>query len=286
MQAEFRMITDISEVKVKELLFNYDELKSFLQDNLAQYKTQVVTPDTISYARADRAKLNKLKDGISAYRISVKKQLMEQYDNDFKPKCDELVSMVDEAASNIGGQIKAFEDAQADEKIASIKAVFDAGDDEVKQFCPWERVYNPKFRNKGFSFDDAKDAVLAEFKKTREDLAAIRTMDTQDIPYLLDIYKQTRDLGKVLVKQNQLREVRDREAKRKAEIEQKRLAQIEEGQEQNIKYAERSETVYVPSAQSEQEEFQEVVFKVYATARQLQSLKGFLRANGIKYGRA
>ena len=280
MQSEFRMITDIAEVAPKELQFNYDEVKQFLTESLQEYKTLVVTEDGISDAKAKRAKINKLVDSINAYRINVKKQLMEQYDTDFKPKCDELVAMAKEAGDNIGTQIKAFEDAQADEKIASIKAVFDAGDDEVKQFCPWERVYNPKFRNKGFSFEDAKDAILAEFKKTREDIATIRTMDPQDVPALLTEYKRTHDIGSAIRLASTLKARREAEERRKAEIEAQRAAESEK---------DAINSVWRPEVQGEfvppQEEAQEVVFKVWATARQLQSLKGFLRANGIKYGR-
>lgn len=284
MQAEFRMITDLAAVTPRELRFNYEELKAALQESLAQYKTQIVTPDTISDARADRAKLNKLKDGISSYRISVKKQLMEQYDNDFKPKCDELVSMVDEAASNIGDQIRAFEDAEAQSKIDAIRAVYDEGDAEVREFCPWERVYNVKWKNKGFSFDDAKDAVLAEFKKTREDLATIRTMDAQDVPALLLEYKRTRDLAAVVRMSASLKQAHE-EQKRREEAEKKPKV-IDAGDPDAFAKAKPGDVIsFGGAAKSAEDEIVTVDFRVECSKRQLASLKGFLRANGIRYGR-
>lgn len=283
MQGEFRMITDLAAVAPKELRFNYEEVKQFLTESLQEYRTLVVTADDISDAKAKRAKINKLVDSINSYRINVKKQLMEQYDTDFKPKCDELVAMAKEAGDNIGDQIKAFDEAEAQAKIDAIRAVYDEGDAEAREFCPWERVYNEKWKNKGFGFEDAKDAVLAEFKKTRDDIATIRAMETQDVPALLTEYKRTHDIGAAIRLSNTLRQQREAEAKRRAEeAERKKIAQIEEAQRKNREAAQKSTVEYAPS---EEPEIQPTDFRVWADKRQLMALKAFLKANGIKYGR-
>ena len=295
MQAEFRMITDLATVTPKELRFNYDELKAVLQENLAQYKTQIVTPDTISEARADRAKLNKLKDGISSYRISVKKQLMEQYDTDFKPKCDELVEMVDEAASNIGGQIKAYEEAEANAKIERIRQYYvEACTDDLREFCPWEAVFNLKWANKGYSEDNAREEIGAALNKTEADLGVIRTMDERDVPYLLDVYKQARDLGAVMRKAAELKARREAEEKRKAELDAALRAAKENQAPRVIDAADPDAFAkakpgdvisFGEAAKSAEDEIVTVDFRVECSKRQLASLKGFLRANGIRYGR-
>ncbi len=264
---------------------NFDECKAALTEMMKPYQSMIVTEDGIAAAKNDRARIRKVAGGIDEMRRTVKRAYSEPL-KAFEDKCRELIAICDDGASNLDRQVKAFEDAEAGAKIERIRAHYDASPfAEEKEYIPWSALFNPKWGNKGYSEDGAKEEIDAALDRARADIAVIRTMDAQDVPYLLDIYKQTRDLGKVVVKQNQLKEAREREEKRKAELEQKRLAQIEEGQEQNRKDAERSETVYVPSAQSEQEEAQEVVFKVWATERQLMSLKGFLRANGIKYGR-
>lgn len=284
MQGEFRMITDLSAVAPKELLFNYDELKTFLKENLEQYRTAVVTEDGISAAKADRAKLNKLSENINSYRINVKKQLMKQYDDDFKPKCDELVAMTKEAADNIGNQIKAFEKREADEKIARLRQYYDACDAGANagahDYLSWKSLFNKRWENKGFSEDDAKGEIAAALLKTKEDVEAIRSMGGADTTYLLDFYKQVHDLGAVIRKANDLKAQREAEERREAELEAKKEEAKEKATVESA-WKKEIECEFVPG----EEPTQEVAFVVWATKRQLMSLKGFLRANGIKYGR-
>lgn len=286
------MLTDLAEVKVRELRFNYEELKAALQESLEQYKTQIVTPDTISDARADRAKLNKLKDGINSYRIGVKKQLMEQYDTDFKPKCDELVSMVDEAASNIGGQIRAFEQAEANAKIDRIKQYYNDVDgsdaDELRQYCPFEAIYSEKWRNKGTAEDSIKEAVTAALDKTCADLAVIRTMDEQDVPYLLDVYKQTRDLGAVMRRSTEIKIRREKEQQRRAreDAEKKRREALQRPASPP------AETVDVPvqsgpavpsRTEADGRAVRPIDLRVWVDRDQMLALKEFMIGMGIRF---
>lgn len=220
MQGEFRMITDLAAVAPKELRFNYDELKEFLSESLKVYETTVVTEDRIAEAKQMRARLNKLAKNINDYRLSVKKQLMEQYDEDFKPKCDELTNMVDKVSKNIDAQVKAFEQREADEKIARLREAYDAAETPntpmAKEYCPWEAIYNEKWRNKGYSEDDAKAEIEKAMLQTEQDLATICSFEEVDRPYLLDFYKSSRNIGETCRKANELK-LRRIEAQRMAE---------------------------------------------------------------------
>ncbi len=268
---------------------NFDEVKAALTEMIAPYKTMAVTADGIAAAKSDRARIRKVANGIDEMRKTVgreyKKPLAE-----FEAKCKELVSICDEGAGNLDGQIKAYEDAEAQSKIDAIRAVYDEGDAEVREFCPWERVYNEKWRNKGFSFDDAKDSVLAEFKKTREDLATIRAMDAQDVPALLLEYKRTRDLAVVVRMSVSLKQAHEEQKKREAAERQSAEAILTEHMEERAEIskeiesaAEANEVVWAGPAKKA--DFKVIDFRVWATQEQLMALKGFLRANGIKYGR-
>ena len=120
-------MAESTEIKVKStpgrvLLENYDEIRDFLNENLEVYRNWVVTPDTVSEARAARARVNKVAKAINDQRIAVKKQIMEQYETEFKPACDLLVKMCKEVADSIGAQtdeIKAM-DAPAEPKTTSV----------------------------------------------------------------------------------------------------------------------------------------------------------------------
>lgn len=225
MQTEFRMITDLAAVAPKELRFNYDELEMWIAESMKAYETLVVTEDGIAEAKQTRARLNKLKKDIDGYRLSVKKQLMEQYDTDFKPKCDQLVAKVDKSVQNIDGQIKAFEQREDDEKIARLRAVYDAAETPdapaAKEYCPWEAVYNEKWRNKGYSEDDAREEISLALRKAGQDINTILSFEEVDRPYLLDFYKSGRDIGETCRKANELK-LRRIEAQRMADEARKR----------------------------------------------------------------
>lgn len=290
MQGEFRMVTDLAAVAPKELLFNYEELKEFLTEALQEYKTLVVTEDAIPEAKAKRAKLNKLAENLDSYRISVKKQLMEQYDNDFAPKVNELKAMTKEASDNIASQIKAFEDSEKAAKMAELKAYYDSCENaEAKDYCPWERVMNPKWANKTYSAEDAKEEIRTALYNTEVNLESIRTMGEEDAAYLLTVYKDTHDINAVIRKRSELIQAREREEQRKRQEEERRKAMEEAKRAQEIKAAEEAvveddEPFFEPEV--DPDPLCTVVFKVSCRKSQLAALGQYMRAQGIKYGKA
>lgn len=292
MQGEFRMITDLAAVTPKELLFNYDELKTFLSEALQEYKTLVVTEDGISEAKAKRAKINKLADNINDYRISVSKQLLKQYNDDFKPKCDELVGMCKEASGNIDVQVKAFEQREADAKIARLREVYDASDGLTeKEFCPWEAVYNAKWRNKGYSEDDAKGEIANALLKTCEDIETIRALDETDRPYLLDFYKSCRDIGQVIRKSNELKLRRMEEQRRASEAEARQREENARAAKEIISAARKpaeDAAVGVDLAQGKDMTVSTPIrvlsIRVWGTETMFADLKAYMKSIGMKYG--
>ena len=68
---EFKMMTVLESVLPKEILFNYEELKSELAEKLEKYNRMVVTEDGLAAAKKDRAALNKLLKALDDKRIEV-----------------------------------------------------------------------------------------------------------------------------------------------------------------------------------------------------------------------
>lgn len=62
---EIRMITDLDKALPQSIAFNFEEVKTWLTENLASYKSMVVTEDEIGAAKADKAKISKLSKTIS-----------------------------------------------------------------------------------------------------------------------------------------------------------------------------------------------------------------------------
>ena len=275
MNGEIKMTTDLTLVGQQKLEFNYTELKEFLSAELEQYRTMVVTEEAIPEAKAIRAKLNKLTKDLNDYRISVKKVIMAQYEEDFAPKMTELAGMAKDASNTIDEQIKAFEERDKKQKIEALHAQYDAmADAEIVLYCPWEYIYNPKWENKGYSADDAIAEIKMSFETTKRAINTIREMGGMDAAYLLDTYRQTHDLAAVMQKMTDLKNTREQEAQRQQEAaEQPKVETVVESVEQRREKAQQAKMMRT------------VDFRVVATEIQLQSLATFMRANGIKYGR-
>ena len=58
---------------------NFEEIKSYLAEQLASYRNLVYTEDNLKLAKADKAKLNKLKKALDERRKEIKKIYMEPY---------------------------------------------------------------------------------------------------------------------------------------------------------------------------------------------------------------
>ncbi len=260
---EFRITSDLSALRQQAIDANFDEVREWLIENLAPYRDMAVTPDSIPAAKSYRANIRKVKDRIEQSRKEAKAAALSAY-SDFEGRCKGLTGLCDEAANAIDAQVKAIENAEADAKIAEIRAAYDkiaAG--ELLAFCPWDYVYNDKWRNKGIAAEYAIVEMESVVRSTENDLSAIRSMGGDDTPYLLDVYMQTHDLSSVIRKASDLATLRKQEATAKGETDN-----------------------YLASfGAAENEERVTVDFRVICTKTQLAALGDYMKRNGIEYGR-
>ena len=235
--------------KIKPVIFNFDELKSDLTTALADYQDHVYTEDTIDEAKADKAKLNKLKKAINDKRIACEKEYMQPF-NEFKAQAKELCNLIDTASSGIGEQIDGFEQKRVAEKMGSIRNTFN----EIASLYPinfitLEMILNDKWLNKGTSDKAIAKEITDVFEKAVKDLDVIRKMPRYAFE-AEEAYKTCLDLNKALA-----------DGERAAEI------QARKGQK--------------TQASAESEIAVEMSFKCKITKAQAQALVDFCKANGI-----
>ena len=88
--------------------FNFEELKAEIEAQTAPFANAVYSNGDIKTARADRAKLNKLKKAINDRRIELEREYMTPF-ADFKAKVNETISIVETAAANVDREVKRIE---------------------------------------------------------------------------------------------------------------------------------------------------------------------------------
>lgn len=274
---EFEITTNLDTIRNQTITANFDAVAAWLDKELQPYIGLVVTADAIPSAKNYRANLRKVKDRIEEYRREAKRAALAPY-NAFEEQAKVLTGKIDNAVANIDGQVKAFEQREAEEKIAEVRAVYDADSRaEAKEYRPWETIFNPKWANKGYKIEDAQEEVRAALFYTENDLASIRQMGGENTPYLLGIYKDNHDLNVCIRKSLEISAAKEREEQRKREEEERkaRIASEPKPEPEPMRLRETAEKIDLVT----------VDFRVTCTRTALNALGQYMKRNGIKYGR-
>lgn len=172
---EMRMTTDLETELPAEIGFNFDELKTELTERLHHYNNLVVTEDAIKEAKADLAKLRKLKDAIDTRRKEVKRQCMAPY-NAFEAQVKELTALIDAPVAAINGQIKAFDEQEKAKKYEEISAAYtELIPEEYHDIIPLRRILDQKWLNKGTTMKSIREAISTIANRTKIDLRYIES---------------------------------------------------------------------------------------------------------------
>ena len=284
-------------------------MKSWLSENLAAYKTMVVTEDVIGASKADKAKISKISKAISEQRIAVKKRYLEPY-NDFEAKMKELSGMCDEAAKNIDVQVKSFEEKRKTEKREWLKAYFNSVN--TQPWLAFERIENPRWTNVTYAIETAKTDIQTAVNAVADNVATITEAGGEFESEVMLEYQKTLDLGTAMRRGNELNRIKkEREARKAAEEAAERarreaqeaheaavaMAQREQAEryaqmKQEEDAAKRAEALLnaekIPNATEEHEKeepLQVLDFRVYVTNEQKLKLRDWLNANGIRFCR-
>ena len=267
----------LSEFHPVAVSFNYDELKKEIAERTLPYKGLIVTEDAIPTAKADLAKLRKLEKAIDDRRKDVKKEYNAPY-MEFEKKIKDILSDIQEAEQNIDSQVKGFEKQAEDEKLAQIKKFFGLAFGELAKDVRFEKLYNPKWLNKGYKMAEIEEEIAAAANKLYADIEVVKGLKSSHEASLMKTLFYSLDLGEVLVEHNTLVEFEER---KKAE-ELAKQAAVE---------PEPTPVVETPVAEAEQEiavdtpePLQQIDFRVWVNENQKAALKHFLVSNGIRYG--
>lgn len=269
--------------KMEAIKFNYEELKEGLKNSLTKYKNIVYTPETIKEAKDDRARLNSLAKSLNDGKINIKKEFMVPYD-EFEGKIKELIELVKEPANEIDAQVKAFEEKEKEKKRSEIEKIYQENIGEYENLILLEKIYDSRWENKTYKLTDVKKEIQDIVKKADSDLKIINSQQTEFLLNIKDVYFNTLDLGQALVEKERLEKQKEL-LKPKEEIVE---AVVEEPAHNDdavdaMRYA---VDKAVEESKQVEEKIVKITFTVECTESQLLALGQYMKANGIKYGRA
>lgn len=252
----------IQEYRVPESIdFNYDELKTAIQEKVAFYKDLVYTDEQMREAKADRARLRKVIDAIDVQRKQVKADLLQPY-TALEQKLDEIKGIIQEPINMIDNQVKAFEELQKQTKTESIKQ----GWTNKGNVFDINLIWNPKWLNSTYSMKKITEEMDAAIEMYRSSMQTLQSLPEYSFE-AVEHYKKTLDLGAAMVHVNDLKE----QAKRKAEYEAK------------VHICREIEPPKPPLPTTAPEEMKWITFTALLTYRQAQELEKFFKMRYIEF---
>lgn len=248
------------------ILFNYDELKKEVLAKVAEYEKLVYTEDQVQAAKADRAKLNRLKKALNDERIRREKEYMQPF-AEFKAQVKELCGIIDKAADSVDQQVKGFEEKKQQEKMDAIREYWESctlpADIELKQ------VFDLKWLNASVSMKSIQEAIAAKLEQVEKDLAIVRNLPLYAFE-AEQAYLYALNLGDAISASQRLQEY----AEKRAALELAKQKEAEAAKQQQPE----------PEAQEEAEPNRQWVrFAAYMSVDEATALKEFLESNQIAY---
>lgn len=271
---------------------NFEECEAALNEMLSPYKTLVVTEDTLSNAKADRARIRKIAARLDDARKEVKRTYTAPL-AEFEEKVKRLTAICGEADQNIASQVAVFDEQRRKEKLDALRVFFQEKAGDAADYLNFDAISNPKWGNVTYGEEQARSDILREIAACHAAVGAIRTLKSPFETALLDTYRQTRDLALCMakheawVKQKEAEERlrAEREAAEKAAALRKTMEAAPVNNAPEPPVAEETIEAAQDAAPVDTDPVYVIDFRVWVTPTQMDALKAFLKGNGIKYGR-
>lgn len=280
--------------EIKAVEWNFQELKTWIQEGLKKYEGVVYTANDIPMAKQDRADLNRLAKAISDKRIEMKKQFMEPLKT-FESQAKELTGLIETQAAAIDYQIKEYEQGEKEAKQAEIMTIYAEEIGELADLIPYKRIHNPKWLNKGTTLKAIREDIGKLVSRTKTAFTMIGNMglDEATMNRVKAAYLKEFELSEAIAEKDRIeaenRRLREYELaqKTKAEATAKPSQMPVETAKPSAGAIEPPQTETPAESATTAQTTAELIqldFRVWITPEQKDSLKHFLIVSGIKYG--
>ena len=178
-------------------LDNFDELKAYLQANLARYKNIVYSEDNLKAARDDKKQLSGLKRKLDEKRKEIKKIYMVPYQQ-IEAQIKELTALIDEPLEEIDAFVKQVELSEKQQQRLTIRGFYDdvsapMGDLAGALFDS-PAFFDSKWENKSTSVKTWQDAIQEKIKLASQGMRTIQAAGGKHTAALIARFIETLDI--------------------------------------------------------------------------------------------
>lgn len=280
---EFQIKTDLTTMP-QSIEFNFEELKTELVESLNKYSTLVVTEDGIKEAKADRAKLNKLKTAVEDKRKAMKNLCLAPYQA-FEAQCKELVALIEQPIKSIDGQLLAFDQKLQDEKMKQITEYYTAEVKELADVVPLERILPSNWKNKTEKLTDVCNVIGDTLDRIRTEMEMLEATPEEFKMQVTDAYLKEFSLTQAREEYKRL-EVRKRQLeeleRQKIEASKQKPETVPTPEVEPVNITQTPAPAEKPKATAD-EPLYSVTFKVTGTKAQILALKELMNNSEMNY---
>lgn len=188
---------------------NFEEIKSYLSEQLASYRNLVYTEDNLKLAKADKAKLNKLKKALDERRKEIKKIYMEPY-LILEGQIKELTAMIDEPLAEIKAFTDRMEEKRKAQRRTEIKQYYDTVSTPLGELADMlfdsESFIDKKWLNATTKPKVWQDGVREKVAQASADLSTIQQTGGSQTPALIDRYMESMNMAETTAYQKSLQQ--------------------------------------------------------------------------------
>ena len=244
--------------------WDFESIKTELAQALSVYKNMVYTDESIKSAKNDKAVLAKLKKMVEDRRKAYKSKCLEPYEA-IEPQVKEIVAMIEEQRVLIDDVVKDYTERQKREKEEDIKKYYDKKASVLGDVANplFNKLLDPKWLNASVSKAKYEEEVQERITKAKNDIEAIRAINSPFVDTLIEKYVDTLSLDEAKAKNDELV-----------------LAASRAGFNQTNPA---SETAEKPSALVVSNTAEGVILKIHANQGQINQICDFMKAIGVSY---
>lgn len=148
---------------------NFEQLKAWAMELAERYAGIVVTEDAIAEVKRDMAEINKAKKAVDEARKEAVRRVSEPI-RAFEAQIREVCGIFDDAYGKLSTQVKAFENAQREEKRRLVEALIQEAVDAAYGEAPHLPIpVQEAWLNKSTSLKAVREAVAALIEKDLEE---------------------------------------------------------------------------------------------------------------------
>lgn len=281
---------------LKNIEWNFDELKQEIKQAVEPYKGLVLTDEQIPEGKRTVANLRKFVAAFETERKRIKAQCMEPYEK-FKQQYDELLVDVNDAIKGIDIQIKESEKNKKAEKLSRVKEIYqEVVPEGLQNILRFDKLDTNRFCLASTTLKSVKEEIQSLLSRTYSDISVIQKAGGYTFE-MMECYKETLDLNTAIRKGQELHAAAERKAAYEAEQQKQKEAEAAY-KEQRRKEAEllarandgfdvAEQSAVVTAAQDLTGKMAEPIYKVglniHGTRTELDLFCGFLNEHGIRY---